>query len=604
VTSKTRSETDDDQARSTYETERSEAATEAEYWNRRERLFSHLRLGTFAIGAGLAWLAFGSRQIDTGFILPPILVFAGLMIAHDRAIRRGVRAQRIVDFFALGLARLDGSWSGRGNAGARHLDPAHPYAGDLDVFGEGSLFELICTTRTAAGEDLLARWLCAPADAETVRLRQDAVRELTPRLALRRDLALLGEDIAGRISAEALVEWGRGRPVLRPGAHRVVGALLSICTLGGILLWIFAGTGGVPFLFFAALQSGYAAILRARVRHVIASIELPSHDLSVLAGLLARLERETMDSERLSALRGRIETDGVVASNRIAQLQRLVDLLDARRNQFFVPFGALLLWSTQIALALEDWRSAHGEALGPWLDYAAEVEALSAFAGFAYEHPDHVFPEVSEGEPHFEAEGLGHPLIEDAVWVRNDVALGGQPRAWMMSGSNMSGKSTLLRSVGCATLLGLAGAPVCARALRLSPIQIAASIRISDSLQAGASHFYAEITRLRLVVELTEASTPVLFLLDEVLHGTNSHDRRIGAEAVVKGLIARGAIGIVTTHDLALAQIADEMAPRIRNVHFQDQIEDGQMRFDYTLQDGVVTKSNAIELMRSVGLDV
>jgi len=259
-------------------------------------------------------------------------------------------------------------------------------------------------------------------------------------------------------------------------------------------------------------------------------------------------------------------------------------------------------------LALERWRARCGGSLAGWIEAASEIEALSALAGYAFEHPDDIFPEIvdggAEGDAVFEGEGLGHPLIPSADCIRNDVALGGERRALMMSGSNMSGKSTLLRTVGTHTLLALAGAPVHAHRLRLSPLQLGASIRISDSLQAGASHFFAEITRLRMVVDLTERTLPVLFLLDEVLHGTNSHDRRIGAEAVVRGLIERGALGIVTTHDLALAKIADKMAPRIHNVHFQDHIEDGQMCFDYQLQEGVVTKSNAIELMRSVGLDI
>ena len=173
-----------------------------------------------------------------------------------------------------------------------------------------------------------------------------------------------------------------------------------------------------------------------------------------------------------------------------------------------------------------------------------------------------------------------------------------------MSGSNMSGKSTMLRTVGCAAVLALAGGPVRATRLRLSPLQVGASIRISDSLRQGTSHFMAEIKRLRQIVDLTEGAWPVLFLLDEVLHGTNSHDRRIGADAVVRGLIERGAMGVVTTHDLALAEIADHAELGVDNVHFQDRIEDGQMIFDFRLREGVVERSNAVALMRSVGLDV
>jgi DNA mismatch repair ATPase MutS len=232
------------------------------------------------------------------------------------------------------------------------------------------------------------------------------------------------------------------------------------------------------------------------------------------------------------------------------------------------------------------------------------MEALAALAGYAYEHPNDIFPEISERGPVFEGRALGHPLLPDERCVRNDLQLGCEPQALVVSGSNMSGKSTYLRTAGCNALLALAGAPVRAESLRISPLAIGASIQIADNLREGTSHFYAEIQRLRGIMDLTAAALPVLFLLDEILHGTNSHDRRIGASAVVRQLVERGCLGLVTTHDLALAKIADELAPRVVNVHFQDHLEDGKMCFDYTLQTGVVSKSNALELMRSVGLDV
>lgn len=587
-----------------YSAAASEQRDALEGWRRRERWLSNLRLVTFVAVAGMAWLAFGSRQVAPVWVLPPVLVFAILLVAHDRVITRRRSCERTLDFYERGLARLEGRWMGAGNRGERHCPAVHPYADDLDVFGEGSFFELLCTARTHAGETLLARWLLEPTGAEEARARQAAVRELAPRLALRRDLSLLGEDVGGRVAAQALVDWGRGPRVLPGGGLHWIAAALTGLTLAGLLAWIFAGVGAIPLLAALTVQGAFATWLRPRVRHVIAAVEAPSHDLAVLSGLLARIEREPFSCERLVALRRALDTGGETPSERIAELRRLVDLVDARRNQFFAPIGAMLCWSTQIALALERWRSRCGASFGPWIGTAAEIEALCALSGYAYEHPEDVHPEIVDGGPLFEGEALGHPLIPEERCVRNDLTLGGERRALMMSGSNMSGKSTMLRTVGTAMVLALAGLPVRARALRLSPMQVAASIRISDSLQQGASHFFAEIKRLRLVVDLTEGPRPVLFLLDEVLHGTNSHDRRIGAEAVVKGLIDRGAIGIVTTHDLALARIADEMRPAIENVHFEDQLEDGEMRFDYKLRPGVVTRSNALELMRSVGLSV
>jgi DNA mismatch repair ATPase MutS len=234
----------------------------------------------------------------------------------------------------------------------------------------------------------------------------------------------------------------------------------------------------------------------------------------------------------------------------------------------------------------------------------AEIEALNALANFAYERPGNPFPEIVEGEACFDGEALGHPLIAAARCIRNNVQLDNHRQLLIVSGSNMSGKSTLMRTVGINVVLALAGAPVCASRLKVSPLTIGASIHILDSLQTGASRFYAEITRLKQIVELTEGQLPLLFLLDEILSGTNSHDRRIGAEAVVRGLVKRGAIGLVTTHDLALTQIADSLGERATNVHFEDRLEHGKMIFDYRMQPGVVQRSNALELMRAVGIEV
>jgi DNA mismatch repair ATPase MutS len=298
------------------------------------------------------------------------------------------------------------------------------------------------------------------------------------------------------------------------------------------------------------------------------------------------------------------------ARSRLAALGRLIDLLDARRNQLFLPLSSLLLWATQLAHAIESWRTISGPAVPRWLATVGEFEALCALASYAWENPDDPFPQVvAAGDgPRFDGEGLGHPLIPGDVCVRNDVRLaadgsGDGPRALVISGSNMSGKSTLLRTVGVNTVLALAGAPVRARRLMLTPLSVGATLRVHDSLQAGTSRFYAEITRLRKIVDLTAGTPPPLFLLDEMLNGTNSRDRRIGAEAVLKGLIGRGGVGLVTTHDLALSEIAEALAPRAANVHFEDHLEDGQMTFDYICRPGVMTKSNALELMRAVGLD-
>jgi DNA mismatch repair ATPase MutS len=279
-------------------------------------------------------------------------------------------------------------------------------------------------------------------------------------------------------------------------------------------------------------------------------------------------------------------------------------MLDSRDNLFVRILEPFVLWTAHLALHVEAWRAHSGTAVRRWLRAAGEMEALCSLASHAFEHPSDPFPEFAGEGPWIEAEGVGHPLLPEDKVVRNDVQIGGALRLLVVSGSNMSGKSTLLRTLGVNTVLAQAGATVRARRLRLSPLAVGASIRVTDSLQGGVSRFYAEILRLRQILDETGKGLPVLFLIDEFLHGTNSHDRRIGAGALARGLVERGAIGLITTHDLALADVADELAERARNVHFEDHIEDGQIRFDYVMRPGVVRKSNAIELMRQVGLEI
>jgi DNA mismatch repair ATPase MutS len=307
----------------------------------------------------------------------------------------------------------------------------------------------------------------------------------------------------------------------------------------------------------------------------------------------------------LQDLGRRMAGSGESASRALRSLDRLVGLLDSRRNQLFAPVGALLLWTTQLGLAIERWRRRHGHRIGEWVTALGEFEALAALGTYADEHPDDPMPELAEGPARFTAEGLVHPLLPRGQAVPNNLALGeGLVRALVVSGSNMSGKSTLLRAVGVNVVLAQAGAPVSAAKLRLSPLAIGASFRPQDSLQQGRSRFYAEIARLRRTVDLLEGERPVLFLLDELLSGTNSYDRALGARAIVEHLVREGAIGLVTTHDLALAGIADALAPAMANVHFEDTLEEGALHFDYRLRSGVVERSNAVELMRAVGLPV
>lgn len=569
---------------------------------RRFRKVGLVRIGLLALGAVLAWLAYGGL-VSWWWVLLPTAVFFVLADVQDRITRARRRAERAAEYYEQGLARLDDDWAGKGETGERFVDGAHPYADDLDLFGKGSLFELLSRARTRVGEETLAEWLLHPAESDVVRARQTAVAELRHRLDLREDLALEGFGVRSGDDAHALAAWAVAPPWRVSRSLRVSAIVLAMLAVAGLVLWA-TGFGWIPFLVALVIGRVFSFRLREHVGHVVSAVDRAGRDLTLLSGVLARLEREQFKSPSLISLRAALDVEGVAPSQQISRLNRLIELLDARLNMIFAPLAFILLWETQFAIAIERWRQSSGPAVSRWLAAVGEFEALGSLAGYAYEHPHDPFPELVEGETRFEGEGLGHPLIPESRNVRTDLTLSDEPRVLIVSGSNMSGKSTLLRTLGVNTVLALAGAPVRARRLLLAPLQVGASIRIQDSLQAGASRFYAEITRLRQIVDLTTGALPVLFLLDEILHGTNSHDRRIGAEGVVRGLIARGAIGLVTTHDLALARIADELATHAANVHFEDRLEEGTMTFDYLLRPGVVQRSNALELMRSVGLEV
>jgi hypothetical protein len=576
----------------------------AAHQDRLHRVIANARLATFLAGAVLAGLAFWAERMAAFWLLFPVVGFMALVIAHGRVQGARRRADRAAAFYERGLARLDNQWMGKGEPGARFLDDHHPNALDLDLFGSGSLFELLCTARTRKGEDTLAAWLLAPAPLEEIRGRQLAIAELRPRVELREEFALLGADLPVRINLDGLVAWGAAQPVLPRGWTRMAAAVLPACTVAALAAWWTLETGALPFLAALAIQGGFALWLLRRVHRVVKPVERTAHDLALFAGILARLERERFASPHLRGFQEALHTAGMRPSRRIAQLGRFADWLDAQRNQFFALIAPLLLWTTQCAFAIEAWRATAGPAIARWLDVVGEFEALCALAAYAYENPLDPFPEIVAEGPCFQGEGLGHPLIPVTHCVRNDVGLGNDLRLVVVSGSNMSGKSTLLRTVGINAVLALAGAPVRARQLRISPLAIGATLRIQDSLQAGRSRFYAEITRLRQLFEMAKRSPPLLFLLDEFLQGTNSHDRRLGAESVLRSLIDCGAIGLLTTHDLALTEIADHLAPRAANVHFEDHFEEGGLTFDYRMRPGIVTTSNALALMRAVGIEV
>jgi hypothetical protein len=569
---------------------------------------AYARLAAFLLGAAILALAAFS-DVSAWWAVVPAAAFVVLVQRHDRILRAREAAARAVAFYERGLARLEDRWAGTGEPGDRFRDEHHPFANDLDLFGPASLFELLSLARTRAGEETLAGWLKAPAVPAEIAARQAAISELTLELDLREALSNAGTDVRAGIQGDALVAWAESAPTLSPPWMRWVAAFMTATVIGTIVLA--AATGATTPLFVTlAIQSIVSWAYIRRIEHALGAADGPARDLDILSHLLEQLEGRHFASPRLAALREALASRGRPGSKAIHALHRLVEMHDWQHNLFFFVLSLPFLWGTHVAWGIEAWRRANGHRIRGWLGAVGEFEALASLAAYRYEHPQDPYPIlVADGGGGraavlFEGIDLGHPLLPAAQMVRNDVRLAEGTQLLVVSGSNMSGKSTLLRTAGVNAVLALAGAPVRAASLRLSPLAIGATLRIQDSLQEGKSRFYAEITRIRELADLASGPVPLLFLLDELLHGTNSHDRLVGASGILRGLLDRGAIGLVTTHDLALTAIAGDLAPRAVNVHFEDWFDHGEMRFDYRMKPGPVTRSNAIALMRAVGLDV
>ena len=569
----------------------------------RIRLVGYFRLVTALLLIAILWPVFVSKVLPPWCLLLPVGAFGILAYYHERLYRARDRAQRAVTFYERGLERIENRWQGKGNQETSYADDAHLYAKDLDIFGPASLFELLCTARTRAGEETLARWLREPAPHSEILRRQEAVRELRDYLDLREDLSLIGPEVRSAMHPEFMSKWANAPSNLRSRVARIAIAML-VCAMLVVFAYGYFGNNQPLLAILLLLEVVVGLVYKRRVRAVVWSIDEPERELRVLGLALRRTEQESFKSERLRQLQSNLAGKGKRPSQEIAYFLKLVEYLNQRRNQFFIILSGPLLWATQFAFAIEEWRARCGPFIDGWLEAFGEFEALCALAGYAYEHPDDPFPEIVEAVTLLECDELRHPLLLRSACVPNSIRLGGELQLLLVSGSNMSGKSTLLRTVGINVVLAQAGGPVRATRMKLCVLAIGATLRVQDSLQAGVSRFYAEINRLHDTMSLTAGPMPVLFLLDEILHGTNSHDRAIGAEAVVRGLVDRGAIGLVTTHDLALARVAESLRPRALNVHFEDHLEAGRMTFDYRLRPGVVEKSNALELMRAVGLKV
>ncbi len=566
--------------------------------------WSHaLAAGVLAIALGL-FLVLGlyaaRGQVSFLWSSLPILIAA----ASGRRLQKSRQAQsrlwRLKRFYDRAIERVEGNWVGSGFTGAEFSDPKHVYAVDLNVLGEGSLFEMLCIARTSLGRRGLAKYLLEASTIDETFSRQEAVRELRGRTDLREKIGTLGEFEFLESHQNTFDQWLNSPRLSFTRPLPVIAALTSALVAGivvagllGVIPWMDVAISISPFVAFHA---AVGLVFRNRVNQMADWLRPVAFETRVLRQGLQLLETEQFQSDKLRHISEQVRT----GCRSIRKLERLLRMLELRnKDPWFYGPSLLLLAGTQLCIAVEQWQRRHGASLRTWLEAWAEFEALNALAAYGYENPRNTFPELSAGDACFEASELGHPLLPYASCVTNDIALTPETRFYIVSGSNMSGKSTLLRAIGLNAALAFAGAPVRASALRLSGLSIVASLSVVDSLLTGKSKFLAEVDRLRQAIESAVPHRPVLFLVDEIFGGTNSRDRRIAAEAVVRTLLNQGAIGALSTHDLALTEMAGAC-----NVHMGSGTEGDPLDFDYRLKPGVTTETNALAIARLAGVPV
>ncbi len=574
--------------------------------DRRGEKLANGRVATFLSALILVGLSAFEKLPGWGFGLA-LLAFAGyvtLAIIHAKVITAEQRAKALAGLNQRGLDRLLGKWRSFSARGEKYLEADHLYAADLDVFGQGSLFQRLNETATVDGERVLSEWLQKPASVAEVLERQAAVKELAPRIDYRQRLLTEARMAGQSVDLTPFIAWVESPSTLQPIRWAFyVAHVLPPVTLGLYLASAFDLVPAPAWWVSLLLQIVIVIITRKRLGAIFEQLSLGEHGFVRFEDTFLAVDQEKFEHPRLQRLRSGLQASGIPVSVRLQHFERLFGFAALRASKelhFILNFA--FLWDVHTVFRLDRWRATEGVGVRGWFDALAELEAFAALATWAFEHPDDAWPELDEGPVHFEAVELGHPLLDAPV--RNPVELKGPGESLVITGSNMSGKTTFMRSMGINLVMALAGLPVHAKSLKASRAQVVTSMRVKDSLERGVSYFYAEVQRIKAVLDAAKANrSHTLFLLDELLMGTNTRERQIASKELMKALLGLGASGALTTHDLSLTELATETGGKARNVHFRDQMVNGEMTFDYLLRDGVVETSNALEVLRRAGVD-
>jgi len=588
-----------------YKSREAEFSANAERLRKLSDRLSMARLAAFAGGLVVFGALLSFSVIAAVVTLAVALaLFTWLVMKYETTEKSRKRFLRLAEINSLELKCLDGDFSGF-KTGEEYAERDHPYSYDLDVFGKASLFQFLCRTTSRPASDRLAEYLKQPAAKEEILLRQKAVAELQPLTDWQQELMTLGYLNAGAGNDPApLLQWlGSDDLFRKTGREKIITGCLSLIAIAAVITVI----AGLPAAILAPVFGVNFVFYFTRFRKISKLQEKVSRSSDLLkaySGIIKLLENRNFTSPLLQNLQSGFR-DEIAASDRIRQLSKLVGRLDYRLNVLVsAPLNLLFFTDIHFCLALERWKRDHASRIPGWFASMAEFEALASLANMAFNNPGWIYPQVTEDYFVFRAEDMGHPLIPAVRRISNGFATEGAGKAIIVTGSNMSGKSTFLRTCGVNAVLAFAGAPVCASAFTVSLVRLHSSMRISDSLEENISSFYAELRRLRAIIAGAESDPKVFLLLDEILRGTNSDDRYTGSVALIKQLTGYGAVAMVATHDLRLAGLEKELPQSIDNYHFDVKVNDEELFFDYRLTPGICSSFNASLLMKKMGIRV
>jgi hypothetical protein len=491
--------------------------------------------------------------------------------------------------------------------GHQFMPAVHPYANDLDIFGRASLFQYCNRTTSDMGAGVLARWLLQPAPVNVILQRQEAVKELTATTDWRQELQAYGkEEKITMATQQRLQEWLQSEPhFINNIFWKILQYAIPVIIISVIVLNIADIITDPVRNIFLAGSAIIAFAMAKKIAPLHQQVSKMADELAVLANSIKLIEQTAFTTPLLQKLQARFVVENTKASVQLRQLKKIVERLDLRLNPVvFIPLAVILQWDIHQAMALEKWKQRNRQNINDWFDAIGNFEALSSFATLSFNHKSWCYPTLTPNHFFVNGKSIGHPLINAAKRVNNNIDIKSREELMLITGSNMAGKSTYLRSIGVNTVLAMAGAPVCAAAFTLSPVQIISSMRIADNLEESTSTFYAELKKLKAIIDKVNAGEKIFILLDEILRGTNSLDRHTGSVALVKQLIQHQAACIIATHDVELAKLQEHYPTHILNYHFDATIDNDELYFDYKLKEGICTSLNASILMKKIGIEL